>query len=180
MALNIRLFESAHCSRCGGSGRYSYTWEWADTCFKCAIRKGMPGSGFTLTKLGVKAREAWLAANSDEVTAADIKVGDIVLFSERRAIVREVKVAEPGENFGWSSSGVEGTEGYVKRVHTMMLVTGSETMPHFRPMEPDFPVTRWTRRVDLPPEAEPGTDRKAEMKAYIAAAEAAKGLEVAA
>lgn len=40
------LLENVTCSRCGGSGQYSYCQMYGSTCFKCH------GAGVTLTKRG--------------------------------------------------------------------------------------------------------------------------------
>jgi hypothetical protein len=44
------LFENETCSRCGGSGQYSYCQRYGTTCFKCA------GLTVTLTKRGTAAQ----------------------------------------------------------------------------------------------------------------------------
>jgi hypothetical protein len=44
-------FELESCSRCGGSGKYSYCQSYGTKCFKCG------GSGVTITKRGGAARE---------------------------------------------------------------------------------------------------------------------------
>ena len=44
------LFESETCSRCGGSGHYSYCQSYGTTCFKCA------GTKAVLTKRGRQAQ----------------------------------------------------------------------------------------------------------------------------
>ena len=43
-------FETTTCSRCGGSGKYSYNMYDGDRCFGCA------GHGITFSKRGAKAR----------------------------------------------------------------------------------------------------------------------------
>jgi hypothetical protein len=42
------LFPQESCSRCGGSGKFSYCEKWGDMCFKCE------GKGIALTQLGLK------------------------------------------------------------------------------------------------------------------------------
>ena len=49
------LLESKTCSRCGGSGNFSYCQMYGTTCFKCG------GDGVVLTKRG-KAAQLWLSA----------------------------------------------------------------------------------------------------------------------
>src|SRR5205823_10263506 len=44
------MFESTGCTRCGGSGHYSYCQSYGTRCFKCA------GKGVTLTKRGAVAQ----------------------------------------------------------------------------------------------------------------------------
>ena len=166
MSLMIELFESETCSRCRGSGTYSYTQKWGTTCFKCGSVPGARGSGFQCTKLGVKAHEAWLAANADIVPATELVVGDSVLFNQVRVRVREITHGQ----FGSSSSlsgGVRTTTAYDLQLRTSDGV--------HRPMASTSLVERWTQRLSLPPAVSPGTERKAEMKAYILAAAAARG-----
>jgi hypothetical protein len=62
------LFEHRFCSRCGGSGNYSYNQMYGTKCFKCH------GSGYTLTKRGVEAQRFYrdlLAVRADEVQIGD-------------------------------------------------------------------------------------------------------------
>jgi len=64
------LFEAKPCSRCGGSGEYSYCQSHGTRCFKCH------GKGEVLTKRGQAAQEHF---NSLCVKpASEIKVGDII------------------------------------------------------------------------------------------------------
>lgn len=49
MAKSAPLFESATCSRCGGSGSYSWCQMHGSRCFKCG------GRGWVLTKRGAEA-----------------------------------------------------------------------------------------------------------------------------
>lgn len=65
------VFETKACSRCGGSGRYSYCQTHGSTCFGCG------GSGQTLTKRG-KAASLFLRSLRT-VKGADVKLGDCVL-----------------------------------------------------------------------------------------------------
>lgn len=61
-------FETETCSRCQGSGRYSFCQEYGDRCFKCA------GSGLVLTKRGMVARAYFEALCTKPVSS--IKIGD--------------------------------------------------------------------------------------------------------
>lgn len=64
-------FETQVCSRCNGSGSYSYCQDYGSKCFKCA------GSGKTLTKRGAAAR-AYLDTLCTK-PATEIRVNDRVL-----------------------------------------------------------------------------------------------------
>lgn len=65
------IFECEPCSRCGGSGKYSYCQTYGSTCFGCA------GSGKKLTKRGKAASEFLRALRT--VKARDVQFGDCVL-----------------------------------------------------------------------------------------------------
>lgn len=65
------LFENVCCSRCGGSGNFSYCQMYGTTCFKCA------GAGRTLTKRGAAA-QAWLNAQKRKL-GAEVKVGETIM-----------------------------------------------------------------------------------------------------
>jgi hypothetical protein len=89
------LFENVPCSRCGGSGNYSYCQMYGTTCFKCA------GDGATLTARG-KAAQMFLNA-SRKRKAGEFKLGDYYLmdgvpgFSRSEWIkVTEIQAAENG------------------------------------------------------------------------------------
>ena len=64
------LFESTICSRCMGSGHYSYCYRYGTTCFKCH------GQKYVLTKCGKVAQDYFLKLQT--VTLADLKVGDVI------------------------------------------------------------------------------------------------------
>lgn len=61
-------FERQDCTRCGGSGRYSFNLMDGDRCFGCA------GRGITLTKRGAAAQR-WLKEKR-QVEVSTLKVGD--------------------------------------------------------------------------------------------------------
>jgi len=61
------------CSRCGGSGEYSYCQMYGRTCFKCG------GSGRQLTKRGRAAADYLRALRT--IKARDVKFGDCVYIS---------------------------------------------------------------------------------------------------
>ena len=63
-------FENETCSRCGGSGKYSYCQMYGDRCFKCA------GAGYTLTKRGAAA--ATYLDKLRTIPLSSLKVGDTI------------------------------------------------------------------------------------------------------
>lgn len=66
------LLENVTCSRCGGSGKFSWCQMHGSTCFKCW------GAGVTLTKKGAAA-QAWLNAQKRK-PGAEVKVGETILI----------------------------------------------------------------------------------------------------
>lgn len=60
-------FEHESCSRCGGSGRYSWCQSHGDRCFKCG------GRGWTFTKRGAVAAQVY--ADSLRIPAGDVEAG---------------------------------------------------------------------------------------------------------
>lgn len=67
------VFEKETCTRCGGSGNYSWNAVSGSRCFRCH------GSGETYTRRGGAARAFFLA--SLEKPVGEIQVGDSVLAS---------------------------------------------------------------------------------------------------
>lgn len=67
-------FPIESCSRCGGSGRYSWCQAYLDRCFRCS------GSGIAIARGAAKAHAAWLAAikAAREVQARDVGASDTV------------------------------------------------------------------------------------------------------
>jgi len=84
MRVSTLGFEIETCSRCGGSGNYSYCQSYGTTCFKCRGKK------VTLTKRGEAASR--LYAESLKVPATDIVVGDVI---------RCESVTNMGDSFGY-------------------------------------------------------------------------------
>ena len=62
--------ETQPCSRCGGSGQYSYCTMHGTTCFKCGGAKNV------MTKRGKAANDYLVSLRSRR--AAELKVGDLV------------------------------------------------------------------------------------------------------
>lgn len=75
---NIRFsklgFEIEDCSRCGGSGHYSYCQRYGTMCFKCG------GSKWTYTKRGQVARNYY--EKLCMVLGSDLKPGDVIHYSD--------------------------------------------------------------------------------------------------
>lgn len=67
-------FERTTCSRCGGSGHYSYCQGYGTKCFKCH------GSGKALTKRGSIAYTHFL--DSLKVRLDSLKVGDLMQIDD--------------------------------------------------------------------------------------------------
>ncbi len=66
------MFESVYCSRCAGSGRYSFNLMHGHTCYGCG------GKGVTLTKRGAAAQKYLKQISSKP--ARELRVGDVVKF----------------------------------------------------------------------------------------------------
>lgn len=99
MMLNTReMYYWTECSRCGGSGSYSYCQMYGTVCFGCNGRK------FTRTSRGSSILKAWtdyaLAELSDKVLVTDLAVGDKVYMGSDgwRTVVG---VDEKPDRFGW-------------------------------------------------------------------------------
>lgn len=94
------LFESKTCSRCGGSGTYSYCQRYGTTCFGCG------GRGVTLTKRGAAA-QAFLNA-SRLVAITDLVAGDVVYTTGITlgggVYDQKVTVVDVGEEHQYGSS----------------------------------------------------------------------------
>ena len=99
-------FETQTCSRCHGSGSYSYCQQYGHKCFKCA------GSGKTLTKRGAAARAYYetlctVPANAvvigDRIAASGMTlggipfsyVGTVTEIKSRQATKTTVRTARP-------------------------------------------------------------------------------------
>lgn len=64
------LFESETCSRCQGSGHYSFCQTYGTRCFKCA------GAKIVLTKRGLAAQD--YLSQLQTVAIADLKIGQLI------------------------------------------------------------------------------------------------------
>ena len=85
-------FESETCSRCGGSGKYSYCQMYGDRCFKCG------GRGIVLTKRGSAAKEYYESLCSKP--ASELKKGDSIWVSP---FGRNAKFFPIKENPEWTT-----------------------------------------------------------------------------
>lgn len=70
--LKMAGFETETCSRCGGTGEFSYCQMYGRTCFRCG------GKRITLTPRGAAASNYLKELRS--VPAAEIKIGDRIKF----------------------------------------------------------------------------------------------------
>lgn len=61
------LFEIETCTRCHGSGKFSYCQDYGDTCFKCR------GNGAVLTKRGQVAQAYYVSLC--EIPVSEVKIG---------------------------------------------------------------------------------------------------------
>jgi hypothetical protein len=61
------------CSRCGGSGFYSYCEKWGTTCFQCGYLPGAPGTGVHPRNLTSKMKKEILARLSSGQSLPDPK-----------------------------------------------------------------------------------------------------------
>jgi hypothetical protein len=114
-------FEIQVCSRCHGSGRYSYCSDYGDRCFRCA------GSGKTLTKRGATAKAYLEAICSKPATA--LNVGDrvlatgITLGGKPFTYVATVVKVVPEGGGSWSSATTEnGVTTSRSGIHTLVEV----------------------------------------------------------
>ena len=91
MTIELTLrFERVTCTRCFGSGRYSWCEMYGDRCFKCG------GSGEQLTKRG-EATSVWLRDRL-ATTADDIDVGDRINLNRVKFTVTSIENNVPT---GW-------------------------------------------------------------------------------
>ena len=67
-------FEHVVCTRCGGSGKFSYNLMHGDRCYGCG------GSGYQLTKRGQAAQNYLNSLRKRP--ASEIKVGDSILYED--------------------------------------------------------------------------------------------------
>jgi len=120
----VIYYDQQTCSRCLGSGRFSYNQITGDRCFKCG------GSGTVDTRDGAKARAAILAKREELYGRAieDVKVGETAklpgaaMFARARwAVVTESRADDLNPGF-WllrgQHSGLGGHRSHRIHVHT--------------------------------------------------------------
>jgi len=81
-------FDRAPCTRCGGSGKYSFNLRDGDKCFGCH------GIGNPLTQYGLRAKQAWDAAKKQhlEVAFEDIVPNRGYAFLRSRKFTKYITV----------------------------------------------------------------------------------------
>ena len=79
-------FERQHCTRCGGSGRYSFNLMDGDKCYGCN------GQRITLTKRGAAAQK-WLK-EMRQVQVKDLKVGDRIRSGGLKFTIQKITQQE--------------------------------------------------------------------------------------
>jgi|TARA_R110000744_G_C18937359_1_gene513907 hypothetical protein len=82
-----KIFENVCCSRCGGTGHYSFNQADGSTCFKCK------GSKTFLTPRGRAAQDYYTSLIT--VPAQSVRVGDVIfpMSYEKRGVVTKVLTA---------------------------------------------------------------------------------------
>lgn len=82
------VFETEVCSRCGGTGHYSFNGEHS-ICYKC------DGKKIALTKRGQAARQYYLDKRT--ITPEQVKVGDVISFyGMKRLTVAKITLKQSG------------------------------------------------------------------------------------
>ena len=81
-------FEKTTCSRCNGTGRYSFNLMHGNVCFGCS------GTKTQITANGKRAQKAYSAALAkNQALAGDLRVGDIIRRHDCSQWARIVKIA---------------------------------------------------------------------------------------
>ena len=90
-AMIINELEFIICSRCCGSGQYSYCTMHGSRCFKCH------GKGKVLTKRGSLANQFIGSLRATEVPVSDLKVGDLIKPYGESKFFKIISIGEPSE-----------------------------------------------------------------------------------
>lgn len=104
-----QAFEMQPCSRCGGSGWFSYCETWGRTCFQCGVVPKAQGSGRYLTKRGRAAYEYYVTLLPTRRTS-ELQPGDVILDGNRKHVVECAPVPTTSAII---RDGQRITEGYV-------------------------------------------------------------------
>lgn len=118
MTASTTPFESKPCSRCGGSGQYSYCQSHGTRCFGCG------GRGWQFTKRGAAAHAMY--AESLKTPAGEIVVGQRIrvdgvggiiptFWLEVRAIEASVSRSRSGDDVDWTETPAVNLRGVSRR-----------------------------------------------------------------
>lgn len=113
MTRNADKFETQPCTRCGGSGWFSYCRAWGHTCFRCGVRKGEKGLGKFLTARGAAAHAFYLSLLPTKL-ATELAPGDVFLDTGR-AWLTVVSVTDNAIDRQCGSGNPDGTFTYAGR-----------------------------------------------------------------
>ena len=76
-------FETEKCSRCQGTGKFSYCEIYGDTCFKCRGKK------LVRTKRGQAALN--YLAELLSIDAIDLKIGQVVSYDGKKQVIKDIQ-----------------------------------------------------------------------------------------
>lgn len=98
-------FETTTCSRCAGTGTYSWTRDWGNTCFKCGFKPRVPGRGEVRTARGQQASDFLGEILSRPLT--EVRVGDLYLYRHLSGVRKFHRVLAIEETtVRWAKNGV--------------------------------------------------------------------------
>lgn len=115
----IEIFESETCTRCGGTGKFSWCRQHRDTCFKCG------GQGKVLTKRGLATREYWKSIRV--VKFPDVEIGMMVKCGNCTPFFKVETIRPDPLNAGMFM--VEGRDKYEKLTGAICHDNGEFTLP---------------------------------------------------
>lgn len=102
----ITHFESRECTRCGGTGEFSYNQMHGTMCYGCS------GNGRQLTKKGAEGYQMWQQSKraAKEVLAKDAQVGDVIAVNSvedpnERVWATIARIEPTDRPSGWSGAG---------------------------------------------------------------------------
>jgi DnaJ-class molecular chaperone len=88
----INEIETTTCTRCCGTGQYSWCSAHGSRCFKCG------GSGKALTKRGAATNAFIKSLRSTETIVSELKVGDYVKPAGENKFRKILSISEPSQN----------------------------------------------------------------------------------